>query len=129
MKDKRYKRFKKVLFAGASSSIVAGMLLVGSSTVFAETSDVSESSVPSYTQSTNSSGMHLMRRWNSKSKAANLANSLGLDPEVVKKELKSGKTMKQILQDNGIVPDHLQKAFDGKKKVGNKNWKNKNRLL
>ncbi|MEQ1561255.1 MAG: hypothetical protein ABL899_00870 [Nitrospira sp.] len=127
MKNKKYKKLKRAIFAGASSSIVAGMLLVGSSTVFAETSDFAESSVPAYTQSTTDSGMHLMRRWNSTAKINSLANSLGLDPDEVKQELKSGKPLKQILQENGIVPNQLQKAFEGKKKTNNRHWKNKNK--
>ena len=111
---------KKVLFAGASSGIVASMLLTGSSTVFADT--VADYSVPAYTQNTSPKGMHMMHRWNGASKATSLANQLGLDPSLVKDELKSGKKLKQILQENGIVPEQLQKALTSKK--SSKTWKN-----
>lgn len=136
MKNKKYnpspsrlwrgkERMKKALLAGASSGIVAGMFLVGSSTVFADTT--TDYSVPAYTQNTSPSGMHMMRRWNGVSKVSGLANQLGLDPNVVRQELKSGKTVKQILQENGIVPGQIQKALISKK--SNKTWRNRNTLL
>lgn len=100
MKDKRYKRMKKAIIAGASSGILAGMILMGSNTAMAETSDLA---IPAYTQSTSGRGMHLTHRWNSSGKAVSLASGFGLDKDMVKSELKSGKTMKQILQENGIV--------------------------
>src|SRR3989344_6986155 len=93
-------RMKKTLFASASSGIVAGMLIVGSSTVFADTTNYSASA---YTQNASGEGMHMMHRWNGTSKAGALATQLGLDPYMFSQELKSGKTVKQILQENGIV--------------------------
>lgn len=113
-------KVKKALFAGASSSIVAGMLLVGSNTVFADTA--ADYSVPAYTQNTTPNGMHMMHRWNGASKVSGLASQLGLDPNTVRQELKSGKTVKQILQENGIVPGQLQKALTSRKAI--KTWKN-----
>lgn len=108
MKDKRYRRMKKAIFAGASSGIVAGMLLVGAgNTVLAETSDLS---IPAYTQNAGSEGMHLTHRWNSVGKAGAIASGFGLDKELVKSELKNGKTMKQILRENGIVLTGKNKA-------------------
>lgn len=107
----------KKFLVGASSSIVAGMLIVGTTgTAFADTVDYS-TPTPAYTQNAGRAGMHMMRRWNSDTKAANLAVQLGLDPTDVKAEIKSGKTLKQVLQDHGIVPGQLQKAFEIKKKV------------
>ncbi len=92
---------KKAIIAGASSGIVAGLILMGSgNAALAETSDLS---IPAYTQSTSATGMHLTHRWNSVGKAGAIASGFGLDKETVKSELKSGKTMKQILQENGIV--------------------------
>ena len=118
MKNKKYDKYRKIqrtIIAGASSGIVAGMLLMGTaSTALAEATDLS---VPAYTENT-AKGMHLMHRWNSTKKASSLGVHLGLDRAKVKQELKSGKTLKQILQENGIVPDQLQKAFEnsGKKR-------------
>ena len=117
IRDKRYYRnMKKAIMAGASSGIVAGMFLVGSSTVFADTTavDSAENPTSSYTQNTNNTGMHIMHRWNRATKINALANSLGLDKRQIRQELKSGKTLKQILQENGIVPAELDKAFNGK---------------
>lgn len=117
----KYKKFKKVIWAGASSGVVTGLIIMGvASPALAETS---ENSVPSYTQNTSISPMHMMRRWNSPSRAVSLATSLGLDPVVVSTELKAGKNMKQILQDNGIVPEQIQKAFGNKKSHNKRMWK------
>lgn len=113
-KDNRYKNVKKALMASASGGIMAGMLIVGAgSTVYAETSSDVQSL--SYSQNSSATGMHLMHRWNSPAKINSLALDLGLDPNQVKEELKSGKTLKQILQENGIVPVQIQKAFKHKK--------------
>lgn len=116
MKNKKYEKYKNIrknIIAGASGGIMAGMLIVGSSTAYAETADLS---VPAYTQDAASTGMHLMHRWNSPTKVNSLAVGLGLDPEKVKEELKSGKTLKQILQENGIVPAQIQKAITTNRK-------------
>jgi len=98
------------LIAGASTGILAGMIFMAGNTVFAETNDLSS---PSNT-STAPSGMHFMHRFNSETRAGSLATTLGLDKAQIKQELKSGKTMKQILQEHGIVPDQLHKAFTRK---------------
>ncbi len=103
---------KKRILLGASSGILAGMMWMGSGTAYAETQDYAS---PTEITS-NPKGMHLMHSWNSSPKVGKLAASLGLDTATVKEELKSGKTLKQILQDNGIVPDQLQKAFTVKSK-------------
>jgi DNA-binding CsgD family transcriptional regulator len=42
-----------------------------------------------------------------------LANNLGLNSIEIKQELISGKSLKQILLENGITPDELQVAFSG----------------
>ena len=122
MKDKRYKKVQKAIIAGASSGIVAGMIIMGvSSTAWAaETSDYS---APTYSQNTSFTGMHMMHRWNSGSKLNSLALQLGLDPQVVKDELKSGKNMKQILQEKGFALDELQKAYTNKISHNKRDWK------
>jgi len=101
---------KKRLLAGASTGILAGMIFVAGNTVFADTNDLTtpQSGSPA------PSGMHFMHRFNSTTKAGSLATALGLDKTQIKQELKSGKTMKQILQEHGIVPDQLHKAFNRK---------------
>ena len=117
MNGGKYKRIKKTIIAGASSGIVAGMILMGtSSTVLAEMVD---SSTPAYSQAT-PTGMHMMRRWNSPGKINSLVGSLGLNTDEIKQELKLGKNLKQILQENGIVPGELHKAFASKKSTGNR---------
>ena len=109
---------KKTIMAGASTGIVAGMILMG--TAGSALADTSDHSIPSYAyaKETRATGMHMMHRWNSNTKAGTLAGHLGLDPNLIKQELKSGKTLKQVLQENGIVPGQLQKAFEssGKKR-------------
>jgi hypothetical protein len=118
MKDKRYKRMKKAILAGASSGIVAGMILMGSgNTAYAETSELS---VPAYTQNAEPTGMHMMHKWNSVGKAGAIAGGFGLDKDMVKAELKSGKTMKQILQENGIVLNALDKNM---RHINKKGWR------
>ena len=115
----RYKKLKDGILIGASSSLVAGMLIMGYTTpALAETGSVGQSSEWSVT------GMHVMRKWNSRPKINALVNTLGLDHEYVMEELKSGKNLKQILQDNGINPQSLDKAFNGKQR--HKSWKKHN---
>ena len=97
---------------GASSGIMAGMLLMGTSTAYADTTNYD---APSYTQNAGNLGMHMMHRWNGTSKVNALASNLGLDSQLITEELKSGKTLKQILQENGIVPGQLNQAFKSKK--------------
>lgn len=123
MKYKRYKKVKKVILAGASSGIVAGMLImgVGNTALAAETAD---SAAPAYTQSSSYTGMHMMRRWNSVNRVNSLAVQLGLDPQFVKDELKSGKTIKQVLQEQGVALDELQKAYSTTKSQNKTDWKN-----
>jgi len=118
----KYKKFKKAIWAGASTGVVTGLILMGSTnTALAETVD---SSIPTFTQEVKvSSPMHMMGRWKSARRAGNLAASLGLDPNEVKTEIKSGKGMKQILQEHGITPQELQGAFVGRKSQAKRMWK------
>lgn len=102
---------KKMFIDGARGGIMAGMLFVGSNVAFADT--IAEYSYPAYTSKT-INGMHMMHRWNSKTKINLLASQLGLNNKSVKEKLKSGKNLKQILQEHGIVPGQLQKAFKSK---------------
>ena len=120
-KIKKYGKYGKKILVGASRGIVAGMFLMGVSTpTFAETADYS---VPSYSKVSNVSGMHMMHRWNSKTKVNSLVNQLGLDSEQIKNEIKSGKSLKQILHENGIETSALHKAFVKKEqKIKNRRW-------
>ena len=105
MKDKRYKRVKKAIIAGASTGIVAGLILMGySNTALADTTDLS---IPAYTQSTSDTGVHVMRKWNTPKGLNALAGMLGLDRDEIRNELKSGKTIKQIMQEYGVNPSDL----------------------
>lgn len=123
MKHNKYKRIKKAIWAGASTGVVTGLIIMGVASP--AITEASESAVTSYTQNTGISPMHTMRRWNSPSRATSLAVSLGLDPDMVSQEIKSGKHMKQILQENGIMPDQIQKAFNSnsKKSHNKRMWK------
>ena len=114
MSSKKYDKFikvKKAIVASASGGIMAGILIASAGNVYAETVDS-----PSFSYSSNVSGMHLMHKWNSPAKINSLAGHLGLDSEKIKAELKDGKTLKQILQENGIAPEQLGKAFTTNKK-------------
>ncbi len=118
MKNKktRYRRIKERFIVGASGGLMAGMIFIGSAnTVLAEGADLKSS----YSQSA-TSGMHVMHKWNSKSRVNALASNLGLEQSYIDEELKSGKTVKQILQENGVDTTKLNKAF-GKNK--NKSWR------
>ncbi len=120
MKNKkinRYKQIKDRVIAGAGGGLVAGMIFMGSAnTVLADT--ISYRNQPKQSAST---GMHVMRRWNSRSKIDGLVNMLGLDQNIVQDELKSGKSIKQILLDNGLDTGSLDQALNGKSR--HKSWK------
>jgi hypothetical protein len=103
---------KKTLIAGAGTGIMAGILLMNAGTAMADTTNYGASP---YAQSSKNLGMHMMRRWNGTSKINALANNLGLDQNAINAELKAGKNLKQILQENGIVPGQLNQAFKNKK--------------
>ena len=123
-KIKKYGKFGKKMLVGASSGIIAGMFLMGVSTPYiTDAADFSLYSGSSYGQNTNGSGMHMTRRWNSKSKINLLTNSFGLDREKVQAEIKAGKTLKQVLHENGIETTGLQNAFEKKGGKSKKNWK------
>ena len=110
---------KRAIAASAGGGIMAGMLIIGSGNARAE---VMNSSV--INRNATISGMNHMHRWNSQAKINSLVNSLGLDSDKIKNELKEGKNLKQILQDNGIVPEHLEKAFNtGKKSQSKRHFK------
>lgn len=120
MKDKRYKRVKKAIIAGASSGIVAGMILMGTSNVaFADTA---EQNLPAYTQNANDTGMHLMRKWNTPKGQTAIAGGLGLSRAQIREELKAGKTMKQIMQEHGVDTTALQNKVNSKG-FGMKGWR------
>jgi hypothetical protein len=128
MKSK-YKKFKKAIWASASTGVVTGLILMGTTnTALAETFDGPSNT---FTQEIKlSSPMHAMRHWNSPKKAGLVASSFGLDPALVASELKDGKGMKQILQENGISTESLGGSLVGKKSYNKRMWKqglNKNK--
>jgi hypothetical protein len=113
----RYKRIKDRFIASAGGGLVAGMIFIGSAnTVLAETINT-----PSYSRVSTTTGMHVMRRWNSRQRINTLVNTLGLDQATIDEEIKSGKTIKQILVENGVDTSSLDKAFNGKSR--HKTWK------
>lgn len=113
----RYYRIKEKFIVGASGGLVAGMIFIGSAnTVLAETI-----TRPGYSKVATTTGMHVMRRWNTRQKINSLVNTLGLDPNLVQEELNSGKSVKQILIDNGVDTSGLDKALNGHSR--HKSWK------
>jgi hypothetical protein len=101
-KIKKFRKFRDSLWYKAGGTLVAGMMFMSANTAFAQANDITQSPRV-YAQAT--STMHkasMMRRWNSGRKVSVVAQKFGLDPEKVKAELKSGKTMKQILIEHGI---------------------------
>jgi hypothetical protein len=113
-KNRKFKKISEKIWYGASKGILAGIMIVGANTTFAQaTTDYT----PQYAQSEGKSGgMHMMRQFNSFPKVNALAGQLGLDSNEIKQELKSGKTVKQILQEHGIAMNEIQKAFETKKR-------------
>ncbi len=106
MKYKKYRKVKDALIASAGSGMVAGMLFIGGNTALAESRELQ---TPSYSRTV--SGMHLMHKWSSPGNASSLGGYLGLTKEEIKQELKSGKTMKQIMQEHGLTPNDLGSVF------------------
>lgn len=119
-KYEKYKRMKKAIMAGASSGIVAGMILMGTGNVaIAETIDPSAAA---YTQNASDTGMHMMRRWNTPKGQTSVAGGLGLSRAEIRQELKSGKTMKQIMQEHGVDTTALQNKANARG-FGMKGWR------
>lgn len=116
-KKNRYKRIKDGFMVGAGGGLVAGMIFISS----ANTALAEVVNIPNYTKSAATTGMHIMHRWNSKPKISALVSTLGLDQETVNAELKSGKTIKQILIENGLDTSVLDKALNGRSR--HKSWK------
>jgi len=98
------KKIKNKFMAGARGGILTSMMLVGAASASAQT--VADYASPVQT-SRNTSGMHMMHRYNSKTKVSALVRGLGLSKETVRGELATGKTIKQILQEHGITMDQL----------------------
>lgn len=116
-KKNRYKRIKDRFIASAGGGLVAGMIFIGSAnTVLAETVNIQ-----SYSRMATTTGMHVMRRWNSRQRINTLVNTLGLDQSVIDEELKSGKNIKQILAENGVATSSLDNAFNAKSR--HKSWR------
>ncbi len=116
-----YKRLKKVLFASASGGVVTGMIVLGVASPASAQTVGSGTAV--YTKNVGVSPMHMMRRWNSPSKAGSIADSFGLDRGKIVSELKSGKNMKQILQENGIDTTKLNVSVVNRKSHQKRMWK------
>ncbi len=106
----KYNKMTKKIWEGARGGILTSMIFVGStiggSSAFAQSNANADHVSPVATSRT-ASGMHIMHRFNSPTKAGALAVQLGLDRKKVKQELKSGKPLKQILQENGIALEQL----------------------
>ena len=98
-------KIQKKLISSARRGILASMIFVYAGTAFAQTTS-KEYSRP-IEISRNASGMHLMHRFNSHTKVKALASGLGLKQNTIKKKLRSGKNIKQIMQDYGITMDQL----------------------
>ncbi len=104
---------KKTLWAGASGGLVAGMIWVGgANTALAEATDAP---IAAYSQSGTEKGMHMMHKWNSPRKAGALASDLGLDKAKIRRDMRNGKTAKQILQEHGFDPKEVQRALEKRK--------------
>jgi len=114
MKYKGNRRFKKMsekMWYGASKGLLAGIMIFGANTTFAQ---VGADYTPLYEYDSGKvSGMHIMHRFNSLPKINALANQLGIDSNAIKEGLKSGKTLKQILQEYGITMDEIHRAYSG----------------
>lgn len=114
---KGFRRIKDKFIASAGGGLVAGMIFIGTAnTVLAETIKI-----PSYTRVSTTTGMHAMRRWNSRSRINSLVSTLGLDPSKVNEELNSGKNIKQILNEYGVATSDLDQAFESESR--HKTWK------
>jgi len=100
------KKIKNKFMAGARGGILTSMMLVGAASASASAQTVADYASPVQT-SRNTSGMHMMHRYNSKTKVSALVRGLGLSKETVRGELATGKTIKQILQEHGITMDQL----------------------
>ncbi|MFZ2523182.1 MAG: hypothetical protein WAW92_02235 [Minisyncoccia bacterium] len=116
-KKNRYKRIKDKFIASAGGGLVAGMIFIGT----ANSALADTIRAPGY-QKSSVTGMHVMRRWNSRPKINALASNLGIDQTIMEEELKSGKNLKQILTENGLNADSLDRAFNSKSR--HKSWKN-----
>lgn len=88
------------ILTGAGSGLVAGLILMGTTnTVLADTTDLH---IPAYTQNVVPKGMHLLHRWSSSRNLNSLAGGLGINKKDLRKEIRSGKSVKQILAEKGI---------------------------
>ncbi len=105
--SKKYSKMRKMIWEGARTGVLTSMILAGAALGGRSAlAAVNPEYVASVTAK-NASGMHLTHRFNSPTKAATLAVQLGLDPQMVKSEMQSGKTLKQILLDHGITMNQL----------------------
>ena len=98
------KKIKNRLIAGAKGGIITSMILMGAGSAFAQTNP---DYVPPAQTTRSMGGMHTMHRFNSTRRVVSLAKSLGIPEATVRQELKSGKTVKQILQEHGITMNEL----------------------
>ncbi len=104
---KNLSKMRKMVWEGARTGVLTSMILAGAALGGRSALAMANPEYTSAVSTKNASGMHLTHRFNSSTKAVSLAVSLGLDAQAVKTELKSGKTIKQILQENGITMDQL----------------------
>ncbi|MCC2631279.1 MAG: hypothetical protein K0S38_1088 [Candidatus Paceibacter sp.] len=90
---------KKIL---ATGTVVTTLLLAGASVTFAQ-------SAPAPTHSKSS-----FRAPHARPLLDDIAVDLGLDPEIIREELKTGKTPKEVLEEQGVSPSQIQKLFKDK---------------
>lgn len=101
---KRIKKMKKRFIAGASGGMLASMLFMGTPALYAETVS-GQFSVQTQSQ------VEVNHRWNSGKNATIFANQLGLSRSEMNRQLKSGKTIKQVLQEKGVDTTVVGKTF------------------
>ena len=106
------RKIKKRLLVGASSGVLASMLLFGGNAY----AQVATTDIPYKQMSVGKSNKHIGRRWNSASRITSLANQLGINSDEVRNELRLGKTPKQILQEHGVDTTELAKLHTGLRK-------------
>ncbi len=124
---RRYGKIKNTLWASARAGFVTSMMLVGTSTAFAQPYTLYRGGMTSspqsvfdqadqadyipFVSSTDAkvdSKMHTMHRFNSRSRARGLAKGLGVSESDMSRALSAGKPVKQMLIEKGIMPSELK---------------------
>jgi len=109
---------KKII---ATGGIVTTLLIAGASTTFAHTATMSPHRFATSTSA------HIKNRVVPSPKLEEIALKLGLSVDDVKEELRSGKTPKQILEEQGVSQSEIKKIFRNKYRKFHAN--NRNQLI